>query len=146
MAAINKAWPTNRKTFVFNFQTRVLQSTASAEQCLEHFPVRVRTTTGWIPLLPAIVAEPSTRPDQHAVNLPHHHADRPTGLYTEHELQEWQHFQSVPAFRCTMTADLAQGGCHEGGICPLAQIPGGTQYSFSGIEHKLIQVVWPAWL
>ena len=97
MAAINKAWPTNRKTFVFNFQTRVLQSTASAEQCLEHFPVRVRTTTGWIPLLPAIVAEP-------------------------------------------------QGGCHEGGICPLAQIPGGTQYSFSGIEHKLIQVVWPAWL
>ena len=31
-----------------NFQTRVLQLTASAEPCLEHFPVRIHTTTGWI--------------------------------------------------------------------------------------------------
>ena len=129
-----------------NFRTRVLQATASAEPCLEHFPVRVRTTTGWIRLLPAVAAEPAPRPAQQAAHVLHHHADRPTGLYTEHELQEWQHLQSVPAFRRTVTADLAQGGCHEWGNCPLTQIPGGTQYSFSGMEQKLLQAVWPTWL
>ena len=129
-----------------NFQTQVLQSIARAESCLEHFPVRLRTTTGWIRLLPSVVAKPATRPAQHTVPLPHHHADRPTGLYTEHELQEWQHLQSVPAFRRIATADLAQGRCHEWGNCPLTQIPGGDHYSFSGLEQKLVQPVWPSWL
>ena len=67
-----------------NYRTRVLQATACAKPCLEHFQVRVHTTTGWIPLLLAIVAEPAPRHAQHAAHLLHHHADRPTGLYTEH--------------------------------------------------------------
>ena len=125
-----------------NYRTRVLQATTSADSCLEHFPVRVHTTTGWIRLLPAIVVEPAPRP----AHLLHHHADRPTGLYTEHELQEWQHLQSVTAYRHTVTADLAQGGCHEWGNCPLTQIPDGTQYSFSGMKQELLQAVWPTWL
>ena len=39
----------------------MLQSSTSAEPCLEHFPLRVRTTTGWIRLLPSIAAEPAPR-------------------------------------------------------------------------------------
>ena len=109
---------TNPSLGFLNYRTRVLQATTSAEPYLEHFPVRVNTTTGWIRLLLAIVAEPAPRPAQQAAHLLHHHADRPTDLYTEHELQEWQHLQSVPAYRHTMTADLAQGGCHEWGNCP----------------------------
>ena len=66
-----------------SFRTRVLQATASAEPCLEHFPVRVHTTTGWICLLPAITAEPAPRPAQQAAHILHHHADRPTGLYRD---------------------------------------------------------------
>ena len=58
---------------------------------MEHFPVSVRTTTGWIRLLPAVLAKPAPSPDQHAVTLLQHHGDSPTELYTVHELQEWQH-------------------------------------------------------
>ena len=67
-----------------NFRTRVLQATTSEEPCLEHFPVRVRATNGWFHLLLAISAEPAPRPSQHTAHLLHHHADCPTGLYTEH--------------------------------------------------------------
>ena len=40
------AIPVTHPTLGFlNYRTRVLQATASVEHCLEHFPVRVRTTT-----------------------------------------------------------------------------------------------------
>ena len=60
--------------------------------------------------------------------------------------KEWQHLQAVPAFCCRVTADLAQGGCHKWGNCPLEPFPGGTQYSFTDLEHQLVAAVWPSWL
>ena len=81
-----------------SFRTRVLQATASAKPCLEHFPVRVRTTTGWIRLLPAITAEPAACPAQQAAHILHHHADHPTGLYTEHDLQNGSTSNPSPPF------------------------------------------------
>ena len=95
--------------------------------------------------MPAIASDPLPCPAPHALHVPCQHAHCPTGLYTEHKLQEWQHLQAEPALHPIVTTDLAQGGCHEWGSCPLASIPGGPQYSITGLEHQLIAAVNSNW-
>ena len=79
--------------------------------CLEYFPVRVRGTQGyWRLLLKIMEDRPRTRGPSYAP-LPHHHADKTTGLYTGVELQDWNYLKGFPRFSEALQGDLAQSGC-----------------------------------
>ena len=100
--------------------------------CLEYFPVRVRGTQGYWPLLPEIMEDrlpPRTRGPGYTP-LPHHHANKLSGLYTRVELQDWNHLQGFPRFSEALQGDQAQGGCNNYKSCRLTANPGGSSFNF----------------
>ena len=68
---------------------------------------------------------------------PHHQFDRVSGLYSEDELLQWQHLQSVPTMQRLLTADLTQGVCHEKEGCTLIPIPRAPSYALSNLEQSM---------
>lgn len=128
-------------------RTRILQATGTVTPCLEYFPVRVRGTQGYWRLLPEIMEDrpPRTRGPGY-VPLPHHHADKISGLYTGVELQDWNHLQGFPRFSEALQGDLAQGGCNNYKGCPLTAVPGGSAFNFGKLEEGALAAITPAWM
>ena len=89
--------------------SRVLQAGGTPSPCLNDFPLRVQGHTGWWRLLPRIELDVAPRRQMNEAEKPYHQFDRDSGLYSEDELLQWQHLQSVPTMQRLLTADLTQG-------------------------------------
>ena len=112
--------------------SRVLKAGGTTSPCLNDFPLCVRGQTGWWRLLPRIKLDVAPQGRTRDVEVPHHQFDCDSGLYSEDELLQWQHLQSIPTMQRLLTADLTQGVCHEKEGCTLMPIPrahraGGTR-------------------
>ena len=79
--------------------SRVLQVGGTPSPCLNDFPLPVQGRTGWWRLLPCIEMDVAPCGRRNEAEKPHHQFDRDSGLYSEDELLQWQHLQSVPTMQ-----------------------------------------------
>ena len=135
----------HKETPFIDVVSRVLQAGGTPSPCLNDFPLCVQGRTGWWRLLPRIKLDVAPRGRINEAKKPHHQFDRDSGLYSEDELLQWQHLQSVPTMQWLLTADLNQGMCHEREGCSLMPVPGAPSYALSNLEHTVIAGLNPAW-
>ncbi len=136
----------HKQTPFVDVVSRVLQAGGTPSPCLNDFPLRVQGHSGWWRLLPRIELDVAPRQRIEEAEKPYHQFDRDSGLYSEDELLQWQHLQSVPTMQRLLTADLTQGVCHERDGCTLMPVPGAPSYALSKLEHTVISSITPTWV
>ena len=119
----------------------VLQSTKVP--CSRNFPMIVHSEEGWIEILPHLKTRPSPLPYQPTGTLsPIHHADYSHGgLYSDRELQEWQHELSFPSYHKALLKSISYGSCLQQGHCPTAKDSDIQTYDLNKLVPNLIQEV-----
>lgn len=125
--------------------TRVLQAGGTQSLCLNDFPLQVQGRTGWWRLLQRIKSDLPPRARSVVEEPEHHQFDRDAGLYSEDELRQWQHLQSVPTMQRLLTADLTQGVCGDINSCSLMPVPGAPRYTLANLEHSVLGAFTPSW-
>ena len=122
-----------------DINTRLLKDHSTQQGCNRRFPLIVQAEEAWVELLPHIkqIAAPLTfSPSTIAISPVEDFAN--SGLYTQSEINEWQHLLSFPSYREALLAEISLGNCIVDGSCPPQHSDGQLPlYSLTKLREEL---------
>ena len=104
-----------------SLRTRILKPASPVTPCVREFPTRIRGEDDlWWRIDPAVIREPAPRQWKGKANRPEPgHMDRPAGLYTDLEKEQWATLQAAPVYKEQLYNSLEVGSCGTMESCPL---------------------------
>ena len=126
-------------------RTRILKSASPIVPCSREFPMRVEGLRGqWWRVDPAVIRD--TPPQQwRGVGAKHAptHMDRPAGLYSASEQQQWAALQAVPVYREQLYNAIEFGSCGSIDSCPVDHMGGQTGgFDVGRLAEQLPGAAW----
>ena len=121
-----------------NPYTRLFTQHSTKISCNRRFPLIVQANEAWIEILPHLKVRPapSSRVNQEQTST--FESFDKGGIYTERELQEWNHLHSFPQYQKALLTSLSYGSCTNTGDCNLQPTDTGiNKYDLSRLVPEL---------
>ena len=115
--------------------TRIGTKHATTKECNNLFPEAVLTMEGWV-ALPEL--RPIKEPNQftkNKENVTHEDMSR-MGLYTPHELEQWEQFISYGTFKQSLLSSISTGACVHRAICKTGNDMGLPSYNIDRLIEE----------